>query len=405
MNTRVKPPLVSQSDLKPDVLAGQVVIVTGAGGGIGFEAVRALARLGAYVVIAEIDPKLGRSAAEAVNREFGRTVCTFIRTDVGDERSVARLAKEAFQDLGRVDVVINNATLAPIGSVTDTPIAEWDTSYRVNLRGPVLMARAFLPGMIARGTGAFICVSSVGDKYMGAYESLKAAQVHLARTLEAELEGTNVIAFTIGPGLILTETAQRQIARLAPLYGQTVEAFYEMGKDHIISVEAAGAGYAAAVALAPRFRGMEIDSRAALIAAGIEMETAETTGELADEDKARALELCREVRGVLEGQVRGWEARSIFERQWMKRDFQKYAGLPVDQVLDQLQAMEGALSRPTNGSLPGAGLPPKLAAYFTHYLEMAVGYLKDPLVRAEQTEIIGGWSASAEMLTRLLKSV
>ena len=150
------------------------------------------------------------------------------------------------------------------------------------------MARAFLPGMIERDSGVFLCVSSVGDKFMGAYESVKAAQIHLARTLDAELEGTNVIIFTIGPGLILTETAQRQIARLAPLYGQTVEEFYEMGKDHILSVEAAGAGFAAAVAFAPQFRGMEIDSRAALIAAGIDFETSSPTKTLTNEERAQA---------------------------------------------------------------------------------------------------------------------
>jgi NAD(P)-dependent dehydrogenase (short-subunit alcohol dehydrogenase family) len=403
MNALIKPPIVSQSDLASDTLDEQVVIVTGAGGGIGFEAARALAWLGAHVVIAEIDRKMGRDAAERINREFGRPVCTFIHTDVGDEGSVKRLAAQIFRDLGKVDAVVNNATVAPVGAVTDTPIAEWDLSYRVNLRGPALMARAFLPGMLERNSGAFICVSSVGEKYMGAYESLKAAQVHLARTLDAELEGTNVIAFTIGPGLILTETAQRQIALLAPLYGQTVEAFYEMGKDHIIPVEAAGAGFAAAVALAPRFRGMEIDSRAALIAAGIDAEAPQTAKKLSDGEKSRALDFCKEVRSALEDQARGWDERSIFERQWMKRDFQKFAGLPVDQVVEKLRNLENALCRPANGPLPGADLPPKLAEYFAHYLEMAVGYLKDPAVRLEQERIIGGWKISAESLAGILQ--
>jgi NAD(P)-dependent dehydrogenase (short-subunit alcohol dehydrogenase family) len=399
----IHPPLVSRSDLKPDALAGQVVVITGAGGGIGFEAARALAWLGAHVVSAEIDRKTGRDAAERINRELERPASTFIHTDVGDETGVKRLAAQILRDFGKVDAVINNATAAPIGAVADTPIEEWDLSYRVNLRGPVLMARAFLPGMIARNRGVFMCVSSVGDKFMGAYESLKTAQVHLARTLEAELEGTNVIAFTIGPGLVLTDTAQRQIARLAPLYGQTVEAFYEMGRDHIITVEAAGAGFAAALALAPRFRGQEIDSRAALIAAGIDAQAPQTGIELSDDEKARAHGFCKEVLSALEGQARGWEERSLFERQWMKRDFQKYAGLPVDQALDRLHAMETALGRTGNGSLPEPELPQKLAAYFSHYLEMAVGYLKDPQVRAEQSAIIGGWKISAERLTGILQ--
>ncbi len=81
------------------------------------------------------------------------------------------------------------------GAVKDLPIGDWDTSYRVNLRRPVLLARAFLPGMLERDSGVIVCVSSVGEAYMGAYKSFKAAQAHLARILDAELEKTVVITF------------------------------------------------------------------------------------------------------------------------------------------------------------------------------------------------------------------
>ena len=70
--------------------------------------------------------------------------------------------------------------------------------------------------MIQSDHEAFACISSTGTAFLGGYETFKAAQVHLATTLDAELEGTNVIAYTIGPGLVPTETAAKAIARVTP---------------------------------------------------------------------------------------------------------------------------------------------------------------------------------------------
>ncbi|HEX6305971.1 MAG TPA: SDR family oxidoreductase, partial [Anaerolineales bacterium] len=211
-----KPPLViAQCGLAQDTLAGQVVIITGAGGGIGFEAARALLWLGAKVVIAEIDHQKGKYAARRLSEEFGDGKAIFVFTDVGDEASVIQLHDQSVQSFGKVDAVINNATIAVLGQVKELPIEQWDASYRVNLRGPVLMAKAFLPDMIKRNYGVFACVSSTGTAFLGGYETFKAAQVHLANTLEAELEGTGVIAFTIGPGLVPTETATNAVEELA----------------------------------------------------------------------------------------------------------------------------------------------------------------------------------------------
>src|SRR5512138_3775374 len=238
MNT----PLISQLGLKPDALYNETVIVTGAGGGIGYEAAYALLWLGANVLIAEIDPVNGLQAQERLEAEFGKQRALFVHTDVGEEASVQNLYHESIRHFGKVDAVINNATIAVLGEVKDVPIEQWDRSYRVNLRGPVLMARAFLPEMLKRDHGVFVCVSSKGTAFMGSYESFKAAQLHLGDTLAAELENTGISAYTIGPGLIPTETARKAIAQLAPQMGMTVEQFFEMNKGIVLSVEEAGAG-------------------------------------------------------------------------------------------------------------------------------------------------------------------
>lgn len=229
--------VISELGLKQDALHGETVVVTGAGGGIGYEAARSLLWLGANVVIAEIHQPSGRKAEVALEKEFGKDRVLFVTTDVGDEASVKNLYSLSVLAFGKVDAVINNATIAVLGEVKDLPIEEWDRSYHVNLRGPVLMAKTFLPDMIQRNHGAFACVSSTGTAFLGGYETFKAAQVHLANTLDAELEGTAVNAYTIGPGLVPTETASKAVATLAPQMGMTVEQFFEMNKGAVLSVE------------------------------------------------------------------------------------------------------------------------------------------------------------------------
>ena len=125
--------IISQLGLKPDALRGETVIVTGAGGGIGYEAARALLWLGANVIIAEINQQNGRKAEVTLEKEFGKEGVLFVTTDVGDEARVKELYKLSILAFGKVDAVINNATIAVLGNVVDVPIEQWDKSYHVNL--------------------------------------------------------------------------------------------------------------------------------------------------------------------------------------------------------------------------------------------------------------------------------
>ena len=399
--------IIETGNLTRHSLAGRIAVVTGAGGGIGYEAARSLLWLGSKVVIAEINPKTGQQAAQRLNQEFGAGVALFVRTDVGDEGSVKNLARQAEKTCGQVDIVLNNATVAPLGAVKDVDIKAWDSSYRVNLRGPVLLARAFIPGMVARNWGVFVCVSSTGGAYMGAYESLKAAQVHLAATLDEELQDTEVAAFTIGPGFVPTQTAASSLPRLAALMGKSEEEMLEVVKAHTLSVEAAGAGFAAAVAMAARYRGQEISSMQALADAGISIPVAgQMAGgrSLTPEQLEQALTLCRSVRTTLAEQSAGWKERSIFEQQWLIRTFRQQASLPVDEWLRVLEQLEGVLQHQDSTALAMIDAPfDRLAAYYGHLYEMAKGYVKDPVQRDEQLRIIRGWQMEVERLHSLLR--
>lgn len=399
--------LIERGTLNRQSLAGKVALVTGAGGGIGFEAARALLWLGTRVVIAEIDRRKGKLSAARLVEEWGPDAALFVRTDVGSERSVARLAQRAIQAYGRVDVVINNATVAPLGAVSELEIRAWDRSYRVNLRGPALLARAFVPAMVERNSGAFVCVSSVGMAYMGAYESLKAAQVHLANTLDAELEGTGVSAFTIGPGFVPTETASSSIPRLAALMGKEEGELRASLQPHTLSIEAAGAGFAAAVALAERYRGLEISSVQALMDAGIDLSAGRpdaTQIELSYEQWAEAAMLCCRVRTTLAEQSAGWQERNVFERGWMVRTFRQYARKPVQEWLALLGQLEKSAEARDGSGVSALDAPlDALAKYYAHLYDMAEGYVKDPDQREKQLQIVRGWQEDVERLEALVQ--
>jgi len=403
--------LISTGTLTRDALAGQVAVVTGAGGGIGYEAARALIWLGAHVVIAEIDKRAGQQAAVRLAQEFGTSaagadVATFVHTDVGNERSVQRLARRVLRDRGRVDMVLNNATIAPMGAVQDVPIAVWDASYSVNLRGPVLLARAFLPGMLQRDRGVFVCVSSYGLAYMGPYEVLKRAQTELANTLDAELENTGVIAFTIGPGAVPTATMRAAIPRLAEMYGKTTDEFYALLEGQTLSVEAAGAGFAAALALAERYRGQETSSIQALMDAGISLPAKEQEivgGVLTPEKLEQVAALARRVRQTLAEQVESWQERSMFEQQWMKRAFRKQAGMPAERWLETLEELEHAAARGDAAAAREANVPLLyLARFYAFLYGTAEGYIKDPQKREEYLAVIRGWQEEVDKLEEML---
>lgn len=393
---------ISQFGLQQDTLQGETVIVTGAGGGIGYEAARSLLWLGANVIIAEIHHANGRIAERRLEEEFGKDRILFVHTDVGDEASVKNLYNLSVTAFDKVDVIINNATIAVLGNVVDLPIEEWDKSYHVNLRGPVLMAKTFLPDMLKRNHGVFACVSSTGTAYLGGYETFKAAQVHLANTLDAEFEGTNVIAYTIGPGLVPTETASKAVAKLAPQMNMSVEQFFEMNKGAVLSIEEAGVGFALSVVYAEKYRGQEISSFQVLKEADATPGAAEagTESVVMDAQKRKqAQALCEAVYITLKEQSDGWKSRSLFERQWVIRDFKKTAGMPVEEWLSKLKQLQESLRG--EGNIASLSLD-KLAGYYEHLADLAKGYERDQTKLEENLRHVYSWR---DEVTRLIQSL
>jgi NAD(P)-dependent dehydrogenase (short-subunit alcohol dehydrogenase family) len=409
--------IVSKGNLTQNSLKGEVAVVTGAGRGIGFEAARSLVWLGANVVIAEIDEKNGKAAEENINKEFGATKAFFVKTDIGSEKDIDKLAEAALKRFGKVDVVLNNATVFPMGTVKDTSVESWDFSYRVNLRGPVLLARKFLPVMIERKHGVFVCVSSSGAApFMGAYEVFKTAQVELSNTVSAEVEGTGVYAFAIGPGISKTPGFVDGGGKVASLMGMSLGDLFELNKGAQISPEAAGAGFAIAIAFAKKYHGQETSSIQVLREAGIPLTIEEETEtkQQEPEQKQQAQtskpnenrstpELYQAVLKTYIEQSEGWKKHNLFERQWLSRDFKKTTGMSIDEMQTTLKALGNKLK--TRISIVEFIEPlNQLAAYYVHQQDQLKGFEKNPQKLEENLKIIDGWVNDAKALVKALKN-
>lgn len=188
-----------------------VAFVTGAGRGIGRATAEALAGAGYTVVIAEVQPRLGRQAAAALRRHGARAV--FLQTDVASAASVERSVATVRRWFGRLDCLVNNAGVLTVRPLARLPLADLDRMVAVNLRGPLLVTRAALPIMLRRGAGAIVNVASqLGKRGLGEYVTYCATKfgvVGLTQALADELAGTGVRVWAVCPGLTDTPLARK----------------------------------------------------------------------------------------------------------------------------------------------------------------------------------------------------
>jgi gluconate 5-dehydrogenase len=188
-------------------LEGQIALITGAGRGIGFAFARALAAAGAHVVVNDLNAGVADSACEHIRDEGGKASPAVF--DVTDFDSLDTVVDGIVADLGRLDILINNAGILIRAPIEDHAMPDFNRVININLNAVYAMARACARPMRAQGRGRIINTASVmsisSRPGVISYVAAKHGVLGLTRGLAAELGPNNITVNAIGPGYILTE--------------------------------------------------------------------------------------------------------------------------------------------------------------------------------------------------------
>jgi 3-oxoacyl-[acyl-carrier protein] reductase len=186
-------------------LKDKVILITGAGSGLGKALAITAGQAGAKVICTGRRKDKIQQTADEVNKAGGTG--TAVEMDVADLKSVEKGLKIA-EKVGPIDVLINNAgIITGMKAVQDLPVEEWDKIMATNVRGPYLLMRAILPGMIQRGFGRILNISAP-IKHLpkaSAYCASKCALDSLTKAVGYELKGVDVIINAVEPPFLDTE--------------------------------------------------------------------------------------------------------------------------------------------------------------------------------------------------------
>ncbi|MEZ5364388.1 MAG: SDR family NAD(P)-dependent oxidoreductase [Bryobacterales bacterium] len=188
-------------------LEGHVAVITGASKGLGRSMAEALARRGAAVALVARNLELLEEVAESIRSEGGKA--EVIEADVTEEAAVAEVHRQVEEALGVCDILINNAGINNRKAIDDFSLEEWNEILGVNLTGPFLCSRAFVPGMKKKKWGRILNMTSIMSHVSlpnrTGYSTTKAGLIGFTKSLALELAPHGVTVNGISPGPFATE--------------------------------------------------------------------------------------------------------------------------------------------------------------------------------------------------------
>jgi 3-oxoacyl-[acyl-carrier protein] reductase len=191
-----------------DALHGQVVLITGASRGIGAAIALACAEAGADIAVGYLVDHEGAARTVEAVRDRGRESQAF-RADVSDPDQVEAMTDVVLDRFGQVDALVNNAGVMPESTVVDMTVEEWRRVIDVDLTGAFLCSKAVLPGMLERGSGSIVMISSrlgqIGFSGVSHYAAAKAGVLALAKSLAKEVGPSGIRVNAVAPGVTVTD--------------------------------------------------------------------------------------------------------------------------------------------------------------------------------------------------------
>ncbi len=189
-------------------IKGKVVAITGASSGIGEAIARHLASQGAKVVLGARRTDKLETIVESINSEGGEAICK--KLDVTDAEDMNAFVKYAIDQLGTLDVFVNNAGLMPLSMINSYKIKEWHQMIDVNIKGVLHGIAAALPTFEANKKGQFVNITSVGDRWVGPTSTVYSATKFAVRAISEGLRkevGEKIRVTLVAPGATESELA------------------------------------------------------------------------------------------------------------------------------------------------------------------------------------------------------
>jgi 3-oxoacyl-[acyl-carrier protein] reductase len=187
-------------------LEDKVALVTGAGRGIGRAVALALAQAGCRVILSARTEQQLAEAANAIRASGGDALV--VPADLTRDEDIQRLTDTILKAWGEIDILVNNAGWGKRAPIIRGKIEDWDHSFRLNLRAPMILAKSFVPGMIEKGNGAVINIGSVSGKTGEAdgavYAASKFGLIGFTQSLYEEVREHGVKVSVILPGFVDT---------------------------------------------------------------------------------------------------------------------------------------------------------------------------------------------------------